>query len=93
MSTVVRTSEVLSEREVNGEISIYHHSNQSVTVLNAAASQIWRLTAEPMPIEDIISWLAGVYQLEPDDVRNDVEETINRLHQARLIEIVGTEGG
>ncbi len=73
------------ETEIDGDISLYHPKTEQVTVLNATASDIWRLADGERDADEIVRLLASAYGVEPVDIASDVHQTITILTEAELI--------
>ena len=77
-------SQVL-ETEVDGDISIYNPTTEQVTILNETASDVWLLCDGDHTADQIVSLLAASYEIPEADIREQVEETIARLHESGLL--------
>lgn len=81
-----RVSASLTEVEVDGEIAIYHPLTDQVVLLNASASEIWRLTAgDGVTVEDLVPLVAGVFGLGLDEARHGVETGVEVLVDEQLL--------
>ena len=67
------------ETEINEEISLYDPETDAVMVLNATASDIWRLSDGEHTFPQIAELLAKAYQVEAKDIEKDVEATVNQF--------------
>ena len=67
------------ETEVGGEISLYDPHSESVLVLNQTASDVWRLSDGESTLEEIVQLLAAAYGKGPDEIRHDVEQTVQNI--------------
>jgi predicted deacylase len=65
-------------REVDGNFTIYDKERDSVTVLNESASEIWRL-CDGRVGSAIADELTRRYSADPEQIRRDVESTLNEL--------------
>lgn len=74
------------ETEIDGDISLYDPKNEEVTILNGTASDIWRLADGTQTMEEITTLLASSYQVDPQDIAEEVAKTITNLSNAGLIE-------
>jgi hypothetical protein len=50
-----------------------------VVVLNATASDVWRLCDGDQTLDEIVDLIASAYSMQPETVRGDVTDTVNRL--------------
>lgn len=64
------------ETEIEGEISLYDPTSDQVMVLNGTASDIWLLSDGEHTLKEMVELLAGAYQVEPSEIRDDVEKTV-----------------
>ena len=67
------------ETEVGDDISLYDARREYVLVLNRTASDIWLLCDGDLTQEEITSRLASAYQTTPEDIRADVEMTLQEF--------------
>ena len=67
------------ETEVKGDISLFDAQRNQVVVLNATASDVWRLCDGDQTLDEIVDLIASAYTVEPEVVRDDVTDTVNRL--------------
>ena len=73
------------ETEIAEEISLYDPLTENVVVLNATASDIWRLSDGESNLEEIVDLLAAAYGVEAHRIRGEVEETIRNFHAQGLL--------
>ena len=69
----------LIETEIDGDLSLYDAYTERVIVLNATASDIWRLADGEHTVEQITELLAGAYDADADAIRSDVEQVVETL--------------
>lgn len=74
------------ETDVGAEISLYNPSNESVTILNGTASDVWLLCDGEHTAEEIKSLLAASYGTTRDAVSEDVDKTIEEFRTAGLLQ-------
>jgi hypothetical protein len=65
--------------EIDDDLSLYDARAERVVVLNATASDIWRLADGEHTVDDIVDLLAGAYSIAAEDIRADVEQAITSL--------------
>ncbi len=87
MRAVTRTTRPIVERDLKGAISIFDADTRKVTVLNATASDVWRLTAEPSTIAEITARIARAYGVDPTDIGDQVDRALYLLADAGLVDI------
>lgn len=73
------------ETEVDGEISIYNPANEQVTILNGTASDVWLLCDGEQTQDEIVSLLASSYQVDEDEIRDEVADAIEEFQNAGLL--------
>lgn len=78
-------SEVL-ETDVDGEISLYNPANESVTILNGTASDVWVLCDGDHTVDEIKQLLAASYGTTPEAVSDDIDRTIDEFRTAGLLQ-------
>lgn len=74
------------ETDVDGEISLYNPANESVTILNGTASDVWVLCDGEHTLEEIKRLLAASYGTTPEAVSDDVDRTIEDFRTAGLLQ-------
>jgi hypothetical protein len=67
------------ETEIKGDISLLDAERNQVVVLNATASDVWRLCDGEHTFDEIVALLASTYQSDPGVLRDDVRTTIDQL--------------
>jgi coenzyme PQQ synthesis protein D (PqqD) len=65
--------------ELDGDVSLYHPVSGRAVVLNATASDVWRLVDGELTLDEIVELLAKSYRAEPDSIRPDVERVVREL--------------
>jgi pyruvate dehydrogenase complex dehydrogenase (E1) component len=65
--------------ELDGDISLYHPDTGQALVLNATASDIWRLLDGEHDLPQIVELLATAYGTQADDIRADVLRVVEDL--------------
>jgi len=81
-----RTPAALTEVEVDGEIAIYHPDRDSVVLLNASASQIWRLTVESgTSVDELVPLVAEAFGIDEIEARLGVEAGVDVLVDEQLL--------
>lgn len=78
------TSKIL-ETEVDGEISLYNPTNEQVTILNGTASDVWLLCDGEHTRDEIVSLLASSYEVDEDQIRDEVVDAIEEFQDAGLL--------
>lgn len=73
------------ETEVDGEISLYEPSKESVTILNGTASDVWTLCDGEHSVEEIVSLLASSYGVDAHQIRDEVTRAIDEFIETGLL--------
>lgn len=85
-STVVVPDHVLA-RQLDDEIVILNLDSESYFGLDEVGTDLWvGLVAGPT-IEDAYQQVLGVYDVDPETLRKDVEALVQQLLDQRLIEL------
>lgn len=79
MTKVGPPADHLIETEVGGDISLYDPTSERVVVLNATASDIWRLCDGEQTLDEIIELIAKAYEQQPEEIRHQVNTTIDQF--------------
>ena len=67
------------ETEIKGDISLFDVRRDQVLVLNATASDVWRLCDGEQTLDEIVALLSKAYGRPAADIRTEVEATVARL--------------
>jgi hypothetical protein len=78
-------SEVLQE-EVDDEVLLLDSRTGKYFSLNRTAGDVWRLADGQMSADQIVAALAVAYQVEPNTIRNEVNEIIDGFAAAGLFQ-------
>lgn len=84
--TTIRPVASLIESEIDGDISLYDPTSETVTVLNGTASDVWRLCDGHHTLKEMIELLASAYGVDADDIRHDVMTTLEQLEKSGLVD-------
>lgn len=82
--TVGPPRDELHESEVGGDVTIYDANTEEVVVLNSTASDVWRLCDGEHAVDEIVELLASAYEVDPSDIRHDVEAIIDSFREKEL---------
>jgi hypothetical protein len=63
--------------ELDGDISLYDSVGRDVHVLNATASDVWRLLDGEHTLDQIVELMARSYGVDPCDIRVHVARTVD----------------
>ena len=67
------------ETEVGGDLSLYHPASETVAVLNATASDVWRLCDGDLTLDEAVSTLAKAYGIAEADIAREVARVVDDL--------------
>lgn len=84
---VQRINEGLLTAVVDGELIGMSIELGTCYGLNAVATRIWELLAEPQTIPALCEQLTGEYEIDPQSCRRDVAVLIEKLHGAGLLTV------
>ena len=82
-----RISKEVLAQELAGETVLLDLASENYFGLNAMGSRIWQLLKEGQNKVGIVETLLLEYEAERDVLENDVNELLDRLDKAGLIEI------
>jgi hypothetical protein len=71
--------------ELDGDISLYDSATSQALVLNATASDVWRLLDGEHTVDEIVELLAAAYRVDYASIRPDVVRIIAELDAAGLL--------
>lgn len=60
--------------------------NNTLFVLNETAKELWQRIDGKSKVLDIISYLESIYEVNKDDLKNDIFELLGELIKKKLIE-------
>ncbi len=86
---IVRCEEML-EADLNGEIVALHIERGQCYGLNAVASDIWRMLAEPISLDEICTRLTEDYEIDSPTCREEVLRLISQLEDEGLVKHVAS---
>ena len=81
---IIRCNDLL-EADVGGEIVALHIEKGQCYGMNAVASRVWALLAEPTSPEQICARLSEEYNVDADTCRTDVAALLAELRSEGLI--------
>jgi hypothetical protein len=67
------------ETEVGGDLSLYHPASETVAVLNATASDVWRLCDGDLTLDEAVSTLARAYGIAEAAIVDEVARVVDDL--------------
>jgi hypothetical protein len=71
--------------ELDGDISLYDSATSQALVLNATASDVWRLLDGDHTVDEIVELIATAYLVSGALIRPDVVRIIDELTAAGLL--------
>ena len=81
---IIRCEDLL-EADVNGEIVALHVDKGQCYGMNAVASRVWAMLAEPISPSEICARLGQEFDVDADTCRTDVQALIDDLKSEGLI--------
>ncbi len=72
-------------REVGDCFAVLSPDTSQAMVLNATASDVWRLAGGDLTLERIVDLLARAYKVSPETIRVEVERTVASLEDYGLL--------
>ena len=84
--TIKISSEVLTQ-EVGGETVILDLESESYFGLNAIGTRIWQLLKEEKDISTITDTMMNEYDVEPDQLKTDINNLLNELLKSGLVNL------
>ena len=81
---IIRCDDLL-EADVNGEIVALHVDKGQCYGMNAVASRVWALLAEPTSPEEICARLSDEFDVDAETCRTDVNALLADLQSEGLI--------
>ena len=74
-------------RKIDTEAVLLNLNTETYYMLNSSGIRMWEVLTSEGTVEEAVSTLAAEYSVSEDLLRNDVNELIESLHAAKLIEI------
>jgi hypothetical protein len=74
-------------RKVPGGAIVLSPARDQPTLLAGSGEALWDALAQPAPVADLVSVLAGRYGVEPAAVRDDVRAALEQLRALGLAEV------
>ncbi|NED95107.1 PqqD family protein [Phytoactinopolyspora alkaliphila] len=88
-SDVPQRAVSVREMEIDGDVTLFHAETQEALVLNATASDVWRLLDGERSVDEIVKALAPAYAADAVVVRAGVESALAQLEEHRALEWAG----
>lgn len=89
---VARPSISTIAAEIDGELSLYQPSSETVAILNGTASDIWWLCDGINTVADTVARLATAYSVETNSIRPEViRVVVDLIRQGFLQEVPATD--
>jgi hypothetical protein len=83
--SIVRKSESLNLRELDGEGVLYDASTKAMHVLNRTALLVWQLCDSKENAEAVASEIVGRYDIPPEHALRDVMECLRLFEELSLM--------
>jgi hypothetical protein len=82
---LVRADDVLVRDVVTCMLLMAASNPGQVTSLSGSGTDIWRALHRPQTPDELVSYLAERYQVEPDDIGHSVLAALDALLAAKLV--------
>lgn len=87
LPTAVTIPESVLWQEVGDEVVLLDVSGGEYHGLNDVGSRIWRALEEHQDVNSAYERLCGIYEVDPDLLRKDLDEFIKRLVEMGLLSV------
>ena len=74
-------------RKMGSEAVLLNMKTETYYMLNSTGIRMWEILSEGTPVDDALTTLAAEYSVPTETIRTDMDELIQSLHAAKLIEI------
>ena len=85
MTTRIEISDGVLFRELQGEAVLLDLGSQRYFGLNEVGTRAWQLLQEHGEVEAVAATLLAEFEVEPTQLRQDLDELLGNLEQAGLI--------
>ena len=85
-ATLLRRSADPVETTVGTEIVLMSLESGKCYGLGETGSDVWRLLAQPITVEGLVSKLREIYDAPEGEIENDVVELLDTLQTMKLVE-------
>ena len=82
----VTVSDHVLARELEGETILLNLNNETYYLLDNIGTRVWTLLTTCSSVERIYESLLAEYEVEPEVLRNDLEQLLNELQEEGLLE-------
>ena len=87
MKKVKRNDEAVW-RIIDGEVVVLVPQEQALHALTGCGSRVWELIEGETTISEIVQRICAEYEVEPQRVREEINEFVNNLAAVNLVDIV-----
>lgn len=87
-SSVVVAVEGLSVADLDGEAVVLDSNGGRYFGLNEVGARVLHHAKQPRQVEDIISLVMGEYDVEPEQLEQDLMEFLNKLKDEALVQVI-----
>lgn len=84
--TVILSPDVISQ-EVSGETVLLDLNSENYFGLDEVGTRIWQLIESSGVLQDIYDTLLAEYEVEPDQLLEDMEQLITDIEKAGLVQL------
>jgi hypothetical protein len=89
---ILRAKGSVESATTSDQVVLLDRATESVHVLNQSATAVWAKFASAISLDDLVHDLSREFNLEPADMRADVQAVIGDLLDLGLIETIGLKG-
>jgi len=87
----ISISEDALSQEVNGETVILDLKSESYFGLDQVGTRIWQLLQEHNDTQPVLETMLTEYDVEPAQLKSDIDELLEKLCEAGLVNLVPEE--
>lgn len=84
MHNTINFHDALFPQEIDGEMVLLDMNTENYFGLDGVASDIWKLLQEGKTIQQTFDALLEIYDVEPEQLKNDLEAFIDKLVENKL---------
>ncbi|MGA8569448.1 MAG: PqqD family protein [Candidatus Binataceae bacterium] len=89
----VEISDGVIWQDVGGDVVILNLETGAYFGLDGSGSQIWRELVEYSSLEKAFESLKQEFDVEPDELRHDLDDLVDQLVKKRLVQLIAESKG
>lgn len=86
-SLTVKFAETIFSQKVDGELVLLDMKTENYFGLDAVGNDIWQLLEDGNTLQETCDIMLEMYDVEPEQMRSDLESLVNKLVQSGLAEL------